>query len=92
MTMLNSTGSCRCSAARMTCSTLRATTAGDRSESAPEIYAIADGELEVTIDGTPVAGHAPTARAAAAVADERLDQDRRRQSSKWEGGSDTTAP
>jgi hypothetical protein len=29
-----------------------------------------------------VTGHAPTARAAAAVADERLDQDRRRQSPK----------
>jgi MFS family permease len=86
-------------------------------------YAIADGQLEVTIGGAPVgtkirgdgvgeiallydvprtatvtaaspatlfalpreaflaavAGHAPTARAAIALADERLDQDRRRQ-------------
>jgi CRP-like cAMP-binding protein len=38
-----------------------------------------------------VAGHAPTARAAAAVADERLDQDRRRQSPKPDGEPNTTS-
>jgi hypothetical protein len=92
-------------------------------------YAIADGRLQVTIGGVPiatkvrgdgigeiallysvprtatvtaaspatvfaltreaflaaVAGHAPTARAAAAVADERLDQDRHRQPPEPEG-------
>ena len=95
-------------------------------------YAIADGRLEVTIGGIPVAtkvrgdgvgeiallynvprtatvtaaspatvfaltraaflaavaGHAPTARAAIAVADERLDEDRRRQAPRSEGASD----
>ena len=35
-----------------------------------------------------VAGHAATARAAIAVADERLDQDRRRQAPRSEGASD----
>jgi hypothetical protein len=93
-------------------------------EPGDRFYAIADGRLQVTIGGIPVAtkvrgdgigeiallygvprtatvsavspatvfalsredfltavaGHAPTARAAAAVADERLDQDRRRRS------------
>jgi CRP-like cAMP-binding protein len=95
-------------------------------------YAIADGRLEVTIGGVPVAtkvrgdgigeiallynvprtatvtaaspatvfaltraaflaavaGHAPTARAAIAVADERLDQDRRRQTPRSRRTSD----
>jgi hypothetical protein len=95
-------------------------------EPGDRFFAVADGQLQVTIDGTPVAtnvrgdgigeiallygvprmatvtaispatafaldraaflaavaGHAPTARAAAAVADERLDQNRRRQSPK----------
>jgi hypothetical protein len=93
-------------------------------EQGDHFYAVADGRLQVTVGGAPVAtklrgdgigeiallygvprtatvtatspatvfaldraaflaavtGHAPTARAAAAVADERLDQDRRRQS------------
>jgi hypothetical protein len=95
-------------------------------EQGDRFYAVADGRLQVTVGGAPVAtklrgdgigeiallygvprtatvtatspatvfaldraaflaavtGHAPTARAAAAVADERLDQDRRRQSPK----------
>jgi hypothetical protein len=95
-------------------------------EPGDRFYAVADGRLQVTIGGTPVAtnvrgdgigeiallysvprtatataassatvfalsredflaavtGHTPTARAAAAVADERLDQDRHRQSPK----------
>jgi Cyclic nucleotide-binding domain/Major Facilitator Superfamily len=95
-------------------------------------YAIADGRLDVTIGGIPVATrvrgdgvgeiallynvprtatvtaaspatvfaltraaflaavacHAPTARSAIAVADERLDQDRRRQAPKSKGSSD----
>ena len=95
-------------------------------------YAIADGRLEVTIGGVPVAtkvrgdgvgeiallynvprtatvtatslatvfaltraaflvavaGHAPTAQAAIAVADEQLDRDRRRQPPRSEGASD----
>jgi hypothetical protein len=107
-----------------------------QGEYGDHFYAIADGQLEVAIDGAPiaikergdgvgeigllydvprtatvtaaspatvfalgrevflavVAGHAPTARAAAAVADERLDQDRRRQSSKPDGGSDDSSP
>jgi hypothetical protein len=98
-------------------------------------YAIADGRLEVTIGGVPVAtkvrgdgvgeiallynvprtatvtaaspatvftlarpaflaavaGHATTARAAIAVADEQLDQDRRRQSPRSEAASDGTS-
>jgi hypothetical protein len=98
-------------------------------------YAIADGRLEVTIGGRPVAtkvrgdgvgeiallynvprtatvtaatpatvfalarpaflaavaGHATTAQAAIAVADERLDQDRRRQSPRSEAASDGTS-
>ena len=95
-------------------------------EPGDRFHAIADGRLQVTIGGTPVAtnvrgdgigeiallysdprsatttaaspatvfalsredfltavtGHTPTSRAAAAVADERLEQDRRRQSPK----------
>jgi CRP-like cAMP-binding protein len=106
-----------------------------QGEHGDHFYAIADGELEIMIDGAPVAtkvrgdgvgeigllynvprtatvtaaspatvfalgreaflaavaGHAPTARAATAVADERLDQDRRRQSSKPDGDPDTTS-
>jgi hypothetical protein len=98
-------------------------------------YAIADGRLEVTIGGVPVAtkvrgdgvgeiallynvprtatviaaapatvfaltraaflaavaGHAPTAEAAIAVADERLDHDRRRQPPRSEGASDNSS-
>jgi MFS transporter/cyclic nucleotide-binding protein len=106
-----------------------------QGEHGDHFYAIADGQLEITINGTPVgtqvrgdgvgeigllhgvartatvtaaspamvfalgredflaavAGHASTARAAAAVADERLDQDRRRQSSKSNGDSGATS-
>jgi CRP-like cAMP-binding protein len=38
-----------------------------------------------------VAGHTPTARAATAVADERLDQDRRQQRLKRDGESDSAS-
>jgi CRP-like cAMP-binding protein len=38
-----------------------------------------------------VAGHAPTAQTAAAVADERLDQDRRRQRPRPEGDPDSSS-
>jgi Cyclic nucleotide-binding domain/Major Facilitator Superfamily len=106
-----------------------------QGEHGDRFYAIADGQLEITINGTPVGtkvrgdgvgeigllysvprtatvtavspamvfalgreaflaavtGHASTARAAAAVADERLDQDRRRQSSRSDGDSDPTS-
>jgi Cyclic nucleotide-binding domain/Major Facilitator Superfamily len=104
-------------------------------EQGDRFYAIADGRLNVTIGGAPVAtkvrgdgigeiallysvprtatvtaaspatvialgraaflaavaGHGPTARAATAVADERLDQDRRRQPPRPEGESDNSS-
>jgi hypothetical protein len=104
-------------------------------EQGDRFYAIADGRLQVTIGGTPVAtkvrgdgvgeiallydvprtatvtaassatvfalareaflatvaGHAPTARAAAAVADERLDQDRHRQPPGPQGEADSSS-
>ena len=102
-------------------------------EPGDHFYAVADGRLQVTIGGAPVAsnvrgdgigeiallygvprtatvtasspatvfalaredfltavaGHAPTAQAAAAVADERLHQDQRRQRLKQDGESDS---
>jgi Cyclic nucleotide-binding domain/Major Facilitator Superfamily len=104
-------------------------------EPGDRFYAVADGRLQVTIGGTPVAsnvrgdgigeiallygvprtatvtatspatvfalsrenflaavaGHAPTAQAAAAVADERLHQDRRRQRLKQDGEESDSA-
>jgi hypothetical protein len=104
-------------------------------EQGDRFYAIADGRLDVTIGGAPVAtkvrgdgigeiallysvprtatvtaaspatvfalarepflatvaGHAPTARAAAAVADERLDRDRDRQPPRPEGEPDSSS-
>jgi hypothetical protein len=103
-------------------------------EPGDRFYAVADGRLQVTIDGAPAAtnvrgdgigeiallygvprtatvmattpgtvfalsredflaavgGHAPTARAAAAVADERLDHDHHRQRLQQDGESDST--